>query len=136
MRESVKSVLDGENRMEQVISVLLAAPSPDQILYGYGPLGVGVVALTYGIIKLFNIVLSDRDKAMQQRDALVEDYFTKVLPAITKSTEVLQNRQDLDRELIAAFKESSTTLQENGKAIQEMSIILKLGRDNAQRGGT
>jgi hypothetical protein len=105
----------------------LFAATPEQSLYEYGVLGIGIVALSYLAYKMFNILLKDRDKAINDRDAMVQDLFTKVLPAITRNTDVLESRQDLDRDLIDAFKESNKQLVANAKVFDEVSYILRHG---------
>ena len=124
--------------MGQIIAMVQAV-GPEQRLYEYGVLGIIVVVLSFVISKVaqrfFNVILTDRDKATSQRDVLVEDYFTKVLPAITKNTDVLQNRQDLDRELIAAFKAQTEALDKNREVLQEVKMLLTLSRGNPQTGG-
>jgi hypothetical protein len=84
---------------------------------------------------MFKILLNDRDKAIQQRDSLLETYFTKVIPAIEKSTQVLQDRQVLDKELISVTKESTDAVKENTKLLHEIRLALAL-RGNAQTGST
>jgi hypothetical protein len=120
----------------QVISLVFAASNPEDVLYGYGPLGVAVVVLTIAIIKLFNVILKDRDRVIVQRDTLIEDYFTKVLPGITKTTEVLQARQGLDKEVLDSLKDISYGLQQNQQLLSEIKIMVTLGRGgNADSGG-
>lgn len=98
--------------MFMVYTEVLAATPPEEVLYGYGPLGVGVVALAVVGYKLLKIILEDRDKAIADRDALLEDVFTKVLPAIAANTEILQQRQILDRDLVEAIKDLNQVRQD------------------------
>ena len=116
-----------------MITNILAA-TPEEVLYGYGPLGVGVVVLSYFGYKLFNIILGDRNKAFADRDAMVQDVLTKVLPAITQNTEYLQARQGLDRDLVDVIKESNKQLEDNTRAFQEIRFILSRG-DTSRTGG-
>ncbi len=121
--------------MFHTISLLVSATKPEDILYGYGPLGVAVVALSYFGYKMFKIILTDRDKAISQRDILVEDVFTKVLPAISKNTDVLERRQDLDVQISSTIKDFTRALDDNTKAVQELIGLMRYGRGNAQPGG-
>lgn len=98
------------------------AVTPEEILYGYGPLGVGVVALSFVGHKMFNILLKDRDKAISDRDAMIQDVFTKVLPAIARNTDVLEARQAIDRDLVDAVKE-------NTKVVEEVRHVLRYGQN-------
>src|SRR5688572_12220714 len=104
------------------ILYLFAATPAEEVMYSYGPLGVAVVALGYLAYKFINILIKDRDKAFADRDAMIQDVFTKVLPAITRNTEYLETRQEVDKELIQALKD-------NNNALSEVSFILKHGGD-------
>ena len=99
------------------IPVSLFAVTPEEVMYGYGPLGVSVVVLFIAVSRLFTILLKDRDKAISDRDAMVQDLFTKVLPAITRNTDVLERQQEIDRQLIDTIKESN-------RRFDEMRIML------------
>lgn len=114
---------------------MILAVTPDQVLYGYGPLGVGVVVLTYALVKLFNIIMQDRNKAVEDRDTMTQDVFTKVLPAFARNTEVLERRQELDRELIDVLKESNKQLEANTKAFEEFKYTWNSGQGNNRVGG-
>lgn len=118
-----------------VFASFAQSTTPEQILYGYGPLGIGVVALAIIGYKMFNIILRDRDAAIAQRDSLIEDVFTKVLPAITRNTDVLEKRQDLDKALIQTVQDSNKIIEANGKALDEVKYALKHG-GNSSVGGT
>ena len=98
--------------------------------------GIVLVIVSIFAYKLFNIILTDRDKAISQRDVLLEDFFTKIIPALTKNTEVLQTRQDLDREIINLIKDFDSGVGENNRVLQEIKIMLSLGLGNAQTGGS
>ena len=108
------------------IALLVAATTPDQVLYSYGPLGVGVVVFALACAKMFSILLKDRDKAMTDRDALLEDVFTKVLPAVARNTEVLEK-------VIEVMAESSTSVRENGEVLKDIRRALMYSRPE---GGT
>lgn len=122
----------------------------EEVLYGYGPLGVGVVVLSAAVAKLFSIVLADRNKAVEDRDAMLSDLFTKVLPAIARNTEVLENRQILDRDLIEAIKASNTLREETRLAFEgskrafedfrrtneSLRRMIEHGEGNSRVGGT
>lgn len=113
----------------------LFAVTPEEILYGYGPLGIGVVALSIVGLRMFNILLKDRDKAIEDRDAIVQDLFTKVLPAITRNTDVLESRQSIDRDLVSAIKESTKQLENNTKTLDEVRYMLRHSRHEDRMGG-
>lgn len=103
------------------------ATTPEQVLYGYGPLGVGVVILTFAVMKMFNIIMKDRDKAIADRDEMVQDLFTKVLPALTRNQEILIQRKDLDRELLEVVRGAVTAAESNGRALEKIEYLLTHG---------
>ena len=107
----------------------MIAVTPDQVLYGYGPLGVGVVVLCAAVYKMFVSFMKDKDKAVADRDTMIQDVFNKVLPAFDRNTEVLLARRDLDRELIDVLKD-------NTKIMQEVRIMLIQWRGNDRVGGS
>lgn len=94
------------------------AVTGEEVLYGYGPLGVAVVFMGAALAYLFRIIMKDRDKAIADRDQLVSDLFEKVLPAIMRNTDVLEKRQVLDQELIEAIKQSNTLREETRLAFE------------------
>lgn len=109
------------------VAVYLAT-TPEQVLYGYGPLGVGVVILTFAVTKMFNIIMKDRDKAIADRDAMVQDLFTKVLPALTRNQEVLVQRKDLDEELLKVLRAATSAVDDNGRTLSKIEFLLTHGR--------
>lgn len=119
-----------------LMHAMLYAVSAEEVLYGYGPLGIGVVALSVVGYKMFNIILKDRDKAIADRDALLEDLFTKVLPAIARNTELLDDRKDIDRVTIETIKASNAQLESNRRVLDEVGYMLKHGRRGDPAGGT
>lgn len=118
------------------MTTILMAETPEQILYGYGPLGIGIVALSFIGYKMFNIILKDRDKAISDRDTMVNDLFTKVLPAIARNTEVLQARQEIDRDLNSVIKETNKQLDDNAKLFQEVTYIVRNTQGTNRVGGS
>lgn len=103
--------------------------TPDQVLYGYGPLGIGVIVLCGAVYKMFVSFMKDKDKAVADRDTMVQDMFDKVLPALDRNNEVLITRRDLDREVIDVLKD-------NTKIMQEVRIMLIQWRGNDRVGGS
>lgn len=93
-------------------SGLIYAVTLDDALISYGPLGIGVLVLGYFAAKQVVFLRERGDKAEAQRDAMIEDVFTKVLPALSRNTEVLEKRTDLDREIIETLQESNAVMRE------------------------
>ncbi len=119
--------------MQNALSVF--AETPQNILYGYGPLGIFVVALSWFSWKLITMFMQDRDRVIGQRDSLLKDIFEKVIPAITRNTEVLQARQEIDKELVVAIRESNAALDRNTKAFEEVRDAYRYGRPSNRGGG-
>lgn len=119
--------------MFAVLQVFAAAP--EQKLYEYGVLGVIVVALAWLAYKMFNILLKDRDKAISDRDAMIQDVFTKVLPAIARNTEVLEARQEIDRDMVDVIRQSNGQLSAHTKAFEEFNYALRHGQGGHRSGG-
>lgn len=103
------------------------AATPTQTIGEYGLLGALVILLAGAVVYMFKIILADRNKAQEQRDAVLADVFTKIIPVLGRVQEVLQDRQQLDKELIDAFKS-------NTKAFDEARIIFQ-SRSNPGRSG-
>lgn len=109
---------------------------PENPFYAYGPLGVSVVFLAGAVYKMFKIIMNDRDKAVAQRDELLQVVYTQVLPAISASTEVLKDRQTLDKEIILVLRDSATASKEAKTALEKVEFLLRPGPGTAQTGGT
>jgi hypothetical protein len=110
------------------------ATTPEQVLYGYGPLGVGVVVLTFAVMKMFNIIMKDRDRAISDREAMVQDVFTKVLPALTRSNDILEKQRDLHNEVLEVVRSAVTAAQENGRVLERVEWLLTHGRPDKTGG--
>lgn len=118
-----------------MVSVFLAT-TPDQVLYAYGPLGVSVVVLAFAVTRMFIILMKDRDKAFADRDSMVQDLFTKVLPTISRNNEILLQRQELDRELLAVVRAATSSVDDNGKTLAKIEGILTRGLGNVSGDST
>lgn len=69
----------------------------------YGLLGAIVIILAYVVLRLFKILLVDRDKAITQRDELLEKYFVEVAPTLNENARVIA-------ELTEVLKENTRVL--------------------------
>lgn len=115
----------------------------EDVLLGYGPLGVAVLSMGAALAYLSRIILKDRDKAIADREAMLADFLDKILPALMRSTDVLEKRQVLDLELIEAIKQSNTLREEtrlafegSKRSFEEVRRILEvLKRMIEDRGG-
>ncbi len=109
--------------------MIILAATPDLGLSDYGLLGVGVVALVSAVVKMFFIFMKDRDKAISDRDTMIQDQMTQVLPLVLRSTEILE-------QFLPVLRETNLRLQENTKAFEEVKYILIHGRGNSNIGGS
>jgi hypothetical protein len=124
-----------EGRVPYMFFYFVSIVSPEEKLYEYGVLGIVLVAVAMVAAYLFKIILKDRDKAINDRDSIVQDMFTKVLPALAHNTEVLEKRQELDRDLIHTLKDSNAQLERNSRAFDEARLIFKHGQNHGRSGG-
>ena len=119
----------------QQIAFSFLAETPQDILYGYGPLGVIVVVLAGVAWNFVRMFMKDRDRVIAQRDALLNDIFDKVIPAVNKNTDVLQRRQEIDVQLVSVLKESNEALERNTKSFDRVSEAYRFRRANDRDGG-
>jgi hypothetical protein len=79
----------------------------EEVLYGYGPLGVFAVAAGIALRTMGLYIIRDRDRAVQQRDQMADDMFNKALPLLTRTADLLEKRDRLDQELMEGFRYAS-----------------------------
>lgn len=79
----------------------------EEVLYGYGPLGVFAVAAGVALRTMVMYIIRDRDRAVQQRDQMADDMFSKALPLLTRTADLLEKRDRLDQELMDGFRHAS-----------------------------
>lgn len=79
----------------------------EEVLYGYGPLGVFAVAAGVALRTMGQYIIKDRDRAVEQRDQMADDMFNKALPLLTRTADLLEKRTQLDQELMDGFKYAS-----------------------------
>lgn len=91
---------------DMLYAFFLQSSRPEEIFYNQGILGVTVVVLTFALYKLFKIVLNDRDKAIQQRDELLDAYLTKVLPALNDNTKLLGEITDVLKDNVKVLSQN------------------------------
>ena len=79
----------------------------EEVLYGYGPLGVFAVAAGIALRTMGMYIIKDRDRAVTQRDQMADDMFNKALPLLTRTADLLEKRTQLDQELMEGFRHAS-----------------------------
>jgi hypothetical protein len=84
---------------------------PDDVLYSYGPLGVMTTILLWFAKGTTDRLVKDRDRANEQRDAVVDDMLTRVMPTIQRSAEVLERRQQLDQDILRTLEDVRRLLE-------------------------
>lgn len=92
------------------LGVVLGAV-PEDVLYSYGPLGVMTAILLVFAKGTTDRLVKDRDQANEQRDAVVNDMLTRVIPMLQRALDVMEQRQQLDRELVATLDEIRRILE-------------------------
>lgn len=72
---------------------------PEDVLYSYGPLGVMTAILLWFAKGTTDRLVKDRDRANEQRDAVVNDMITRVMPTLQRAIDVIEKRQQLDHDI-------------------------------------
>lgn len=83
----------------------------EEILVGYGPLGIFVALLLVFAQQTIQRLIKDRDQERDKREALVNDILTKVIPLIERNTQVLNARTTLDNETLDVLKDVRRLLE-------------------------
>lgn len=89
----------------------ILAVTIEEALITYGPLGIGVFVLGLFSWRMVTWLFARVDKAEAQRDAMVQEVLTSVMPAVNRATEVLDKRQNLDREILDAMIRGKDVLE-------------------------
>lgn len=92
------------------VGVILGAV-PEDVLYSYGPLGFMTAVLLVFAKGTTDRLVKDRDQANEQRDAVVNDMVTRVIPMLQRALDVMEKRQELDRELLKALDDIRRILE-------------------------
>lgn len=87
-----------------VVAVVLAA-SEGQPLAVWGPLGVCLAAVAWFMRELILRTIQDKDRAIASNERLIEQLMTQAIPAISKSADAIEKRQQLDERLIALLED-------------------------------
>lgn len=84
---------------------------PEDILYSYGPLGVMTAILLVFAKGTTDRLVKDRDRANEQRDAVVDDMVTRVIPMLQRAIDVIEKRQQLDHDLLRTLEDIRRILE-------------------------
>lgn len=93
-----------------VLGVVFGAV-PEDVLYSYGPLGVMTAILLWFAKGTTDRLIKDRDRANEQRDAVVDDMLTRVMPTLQRTVDVLERRQQLDQDILRALEDVRRLLE-------------------------
>lgn len=93
-----------------VVGVVLGAV-PEDVLYSYGPLGVMTTILLWFAKGTTDRLVKDRDRANEQRDAVVDDMVTRVMPTLQRAIDVMEKRQQIDRDLLQTLEDIRRILE-------------------------
>lgn len=91
----------------------MAAPVDSLVVYG--PLGIFVLAFTFGLIvarPIYDRAIADRDRAELQREALTKDVTERVAPVLERAIETLNARADTDAVLIDVLTDVRRLLEQ------------------------
>jgi hypothetical protein len=83
----------------------------------YGPLGIFVVLFVTGFVigkKEHERVIGERDKAWDQREALINDVHTKVAPALERAAEAIKARGSFEDQVLDVITDVRRLLEGNG----------------------
>lgn len=86
-----------------VSSVILSVTGEDALLT-YGPLGIMSATLMWFAKGTVERLVKDRDQANAQRDQMVSDVFTEIMPVLRRTVDVLEKQQQIDVEVLTALK--------------------------------
>ena len=92
------------------VGVVLGAV-PEDVLYSYGPLGVMTTILLWFAKGTTDRLVKDRDRANEQRDAVVDDMLTRVMPTLQRTVDMLERRQQLDRDVLRTLEDVRRLLE-------------------------
>jgi hypothetical protein len=86
------------------VAVVVAA-TDGQPLAVWGPLGVCLAAVAWFMRELILKTIQDKDRAIASNERLIEQFMTQAVPAMSKSADVIEKRQQLDEKLIALLED-------------------------------
>lgn len=92
------------------VGVVLGAV-PEDVLYSYGPLGVMTAVLLLFAKGTTDRLVKDRDRANEQRDAVVNDMLTRVIPTLQRAIDVIEKRQQLDHDILRTLEDIRRILE-------------------------
>lgn len=93
---------------------MLAAMPVDSLVV-YGPLGVFVVAFTFGLIvarPIYDRAIIDRDRAESQRDAVTKDVMERVAPILERAIDTINARAGADAQIIDVLTDVRRLLEQ------------------------
>lgn len=93
----------------------MLAAAPIDSLIVYGPLGVFVIAFTFGYIvarPIYDRAVADRDRAELQRDALTKDVMERVAPVLERAIETINARSETDSLLLDVLTDVRRLLEQ------------------------
>jgi hypothetical protein len=97
----------------------------EELLYGYGPLGVFAVAAGVALRTMFQYIVKDRDRAVEQRDQMADDMFQKALPLLTRTADLLEKRTMIDTELMAGFRDAQRLAGQAEDVLKDVRRMLE-----------
>lgn len=92
------------------VGVVLGAV-PEDVLYSYGPLGVMTAVLLWFAKGTTDRLVKDRDRANEQRDQVVNDMVTRVIPMLQRAIDVIEKRQQVDHDILKTLEDLRRILE-------------------------
>jgi len=86
-----------------VATVVMTVTGEDALLT-YGPLGIMSATLLWFAKGTVDRLVKDRDQANQQRDQMVSDVLTEIMPVLRRTVDVLEKQQQIDVEVLSTLK--------------------------------
>lgn len=83
---------------------LILGITSEEALTTYGPLGIISAALLWFAKGTVDRLVMDRDKALEQRDQMMNDVLNDFMPVIRRAVDVLEKREQLDAEVLAVMR--------------------------------
>jgi hypothetical protein len=86
----------------------------------FGVFSFIVIGLGWFSLKMLNRIFEENKALADQREEMIRTLL-QVVPLISQATEVLKERQSLDKEMIDAIEKNTETLKETRWALQRRS---------------
>lgn len=87
-----------------VVAGMIVSVTGEDALLTYGPLGIISATLLWFAKGTVDRLIKDRDQANQQRDQMVNDVLTEIMPVLRRTVDVLEKQHQIDIDVLAVLK--------------------------------